>query len=78
MSPDSERFTEAEWQWCRDFGRRVRDIRLSRGMTQKQLAKAAGLRSDYLSEVERGVQNIALINIYRLLNALNVWPDDLL
>jgi transcriptional regulator with XRE-family HTH domain len=36
------------------FGPRLRELRKARGLTQKQLADAAGVDSTYLSKVEAG------------------------
>ncbi|MEO1702933.1 MAG: helix-turn-helix transcriptional regulator [Pseudomonadota bacterium] len=36
------------------FGRRVRELRVERGITQKQMAKALGVTPAYLSALEHG------------------------
>ena len=60
------------------FGLRVRAVRASRGLSQEALADLAGLHRTYVGSVERGERNIALLNIYRLAEALGVEPADLL
>ena len=35
------------------LGRKIRDIRVSRNMTQKKLAESAGISNTYLSDIER-------------------------
>ena len=37
------------------FGRRLRQLRRQKDMTQEQLAEAAGISVDRLSNIERGV-----------------------
>lgn len=60
------------------FGFRLRELRLSRGMSQEALAHEAGLDRTYISSCERGKRNISLENIHRLAAALDVSPATLL
>lgn len=59
------------------FGRRVRVLRVARGMSQERLADAAGMHRTYVSGLERGTRNVGLDNILALADALNVDPRDL-
>ena len=52
------------------FGNRVRELRLSLGVSQEKLAELAGLHRTYIGAVERGEKNISLINLARLASAL--------
>lgn len=52
------------------FGTRLREIRLTKGISQERLAELAGLHRTYVSSVERGERNISLENIDRLATAL--------
>jgi transcriptional regulator with XRE-family HTH domain len=61
-----------------DFARRIRALRSSRGISQAELATAAGLSRGYLSRVEIGMQSPTLEVIERLAAALKVKPSDLL
>lgn len=54
------------------FGKRVRDLRLLAGLSQEQLADAAGIHRTYLSSLERGQRNVGLDNIIALARALKV------
>ena len=60
------------------FGLRLRELRRARGLSQEELADAAGLDRTYVSSCERGHRNISLLNIYRLAEALAVEPSELL
>lgn len=60
------------------FGRRVRTLRLGRGLSQEKLAELAELHRNYVGGVERGERNIALLNIVALARALKVRPGKLL
>lgn len=56
------------------FGKRLREIRISRGLSQEALAFEAKLDRTYVSSCERGQRNISLDNIHRLARALRVSP----
>lgn len=56
------------------FGRRLKELRLQRGLSQEKLSEIAGLDRNYVSEAERGRANPALMTIGRLADALGV--DD--
>jgi transcriptional regulator with XRE-family HTH domain len=60
------------------FGRRLREVREGKGVSQEKLAEDAGLHRTYVSAVERGLKNISLVNIERLAQALGVPMTDLL
>lgn len=59
------------------FGARVRQARTAAGLSQEALAHHAGLHRTYVSSVERGERNIALINIVVLAEALNIDAGEL-
>lgn len=61
----------------RAFGDRVRALRVEAGMTQEQLAQAAGLHWTYVGQVERGSRNLTLKNVLRLARGLGVEPARL-
>ncbi len=60
------------------FARNLRRLRNSAGYSQEELADRAGLHRTYISSIERGHRNLSLENIFRLAEALNCDPRDLL
>jgi transcriptional regulator with XRE-family HTH domain len=60
------------------FGKRVRELRLLRNLSQEKLAELADLHRNYVGGVERGERNVSLINIVRLAHGLNVRPVKLI
>jgi transcriptional regulator with XRE-family HTH domain len=59
------------------FGRRVRELRKERGLSQEKLAELAGLHYTYVGGIERGERNPALVNIGRIAAALDVSLAEL-
>jgi transcriptional regulator with XRE-family HTH domain len=60
------------------FGRRLRELRQSRDLTQEALAEAADLSGNYISDLELGLKVPSLTIIVRLSQALDVAAADLL
>lgn len=53
-------------------GKNIRACRTDAGLTLEQLAEKADLSWPYLSEIERGRENISLDKLARLAHALEV------
>ncbi len=60
------------------FGKKVRELRRAKGLSQEELAFRAGIHQNYLGGVERGERNPALDNIAGIAKALGVTPGELL
>lgn len=60
-----------------NFGERIRKLRLSKGMSQEELAERAGVHRTYVGMIERGEKNITLKNIERYAKALDVRLSEL-
>jgi transcriptional regulator with XRE-family HTH domain len=54
------------------LGEAIRYYRKQAGLTQAQLAEAAGLQRSYLSELERGKETEQLVRLLRVLRQLGV------
>lgn len=61
----------------RRFGENVRAARKAKGWTQEELAHESGLAPVQVSRIERGVREIRLTTLVRLLVALEVQPGVL-
>jgi len=59
------------------FGKTVREMRLSSGLSQEQLAEAAGLHRNYVGLIERGVNSPSLSAIVSLAAALGISAAEL-
>jgi len=60
------------------FGKRVRELRLERRLSQEKLAELADLHRNYFGGVERVERNVSLVNIVKLAHGLNVRPTKLI
>lgn len=54
------------------YGKTLRTLRKEKGLSQEFLGEKTGLHRTYISDVENGERNLALINIYKLCNALEI------
>lgn len=54
------------------FGQRVRELRLSKGLSQEKLGQLCGLDRTYISSVERGHRNVSIENISAIAAALGM------
>lgn len=64
------------------FGKKLRDVRLRRGISQAELAgivedRGGRLTSNYVSDLERGLKAPTLTMILKLSRALDVSVSDL-
>lgn len=59
------------------FGFVVKTLRERLELTQEDLAEKAGIHRTYLSDIERGSRNVALVNIERLAISLNLTLQEL-
>jgi transcriptional regulator with XRE-family HTH domain len=60
------------------FGRRLRELRLERNLTQDALAKLVATSKPFISDMERGVKVPSLTMILRLAQSLECQPTDLI
>ena len=56
----------------------VRQLRISAGITQEELAFKAGIDRTYASQIERAVANPSLGIICQIADALDCKPEELL
>jgi transcriptional regulator with XRE-family HTH domain len=54
------------------IGLNLRKIRLSKGLSQSQLAFEANLTREYINKVEAGKINITILNLEQIANVLEV------
>jgi transcriptional regulator with XRE-family HTH domain len=60
------------------FGKRVRELRKRRGLSQEGLAEKADLDRSFMSGVERGVENPTLYTIQAIAEGLRLTVGELM
>ncbi len=60
------------------FGKRVKEIRLRKNLSQGKLAKILDVHPTYISGIERGLRNLSLRNMEKLAKALGVSMNELI
>lgn len=61
-----------------NFGKKLREVRLKKKLSQGDVARILGIHRTYISGLERGRRNPSLATIQKLAKALNVSPKDFL
>jgi transcriptional regulator with XRE-family HTH domain len=59
------------------FGRRLKEIRIEKGLKQGQVARAVDVDSKHISRLERGRVNPSFEIVFQLARALRVSPASL-
>ena len=62
----------------RAVGKRIKALREAKGFTQEQLSEKAGISTNHLSVIERGIKTPQLDTFVAICNALDASADTLL
>lgn len=54
------------------LGKKIREIRMKKGVSQESVALASGLDRSYFGGIERGEHNVAVANLEKIAVALNI------
>lgn len=60
------------------IGNKLLQIRKRLGLTQAEVAEAAGLSDRTYADIERGTVNMRIETILRICSALHITPDEIL
>jgi len=60
------------------FGKVLRDVRKTVGLTQEQLALTAEIERNFVSLIERGINQPTIRILFRLAAALEVSPSEMI
>ncbi|GGB33392.1 hypothetical protein GCM10011505_13600 [Tistrella bauzanensis] len=77
VSPRSER-RDIETEINQAIGRRIRALRLARGLSQEACSSRLGISFQQLQKYEKGQNRISACSLYRLAGILEVPPSSLL
>lgn len=59
------------------IGKRIKQYRMQKGLTQEQLAEQVELSRNYISSIERGVSSLSIEKIVDIINTLDCTADDI-
>ena len=59
------------------FGKRIKELRIAKGLSQEKFALKIGMDRTYYSSVESGRRNISLLNIKKIADGLEITMSDL-
>ena len=59
------------------FAKRLREMRLAKGISQEKLGSLAGVHRTYIGMLERAEKNITLANMEKIAKALGIKLKDL-
>ena len=65
-------------KWLVEFGSRVKHERERQGLTQKIVAARAGMKQEYVAQIESGARNPSLRTIVNIISALGTSADHLI
>jgi transcriptional regulator with XRE-family HTH domain len=60
------------------IGENIRTARKQRGYSQEEFADIAGFSRSYYTEIETGKRNISILNLVKIIEALNVDPNEII
>ncbi|MGI5898871.1 MAG: helix-turn-helix domain-containing protein [Christensenellales bacterium] len=60
------------------LGRKIRNVRKQRGLTQKESAEMIGISTAFFGLIERGQRKASIETLVSICNVLNVSMDELL
>jgi transcriptional regulator with XRE-family HTH domain len=66
-----------EYAYLRRLGKRVRLLRLTRELSQEQLADASAMSRNFVSSIERGAHGVDVVRLLRLAGALGVSIEQI-
>lgn len=60
------------------LGQNIKKYRTLKGLTQNELAEYVDLSREYIADIERGLKNISLKKLYKIVDVLNIKCSDLI
>lgn len=59
------------------LGKRIRQIRKERGLTQEDFARRIGIDYKHLGSIERGNENVTIQTIEKICRAIDITPSEI-
>ena len=77
-TPKKQRRTSDEKKSLTALGNNLRRVWLKRKYSQEEFARLAGFSRSYYTEIETGKRNMSVLNLIRIIEALNVDPNEII
>jgi len=61
-----------------EVGRKIKQVREAKDLTQVELAEKAGIAVNYFAMIERGEVNFTFDKLYRIIKALKIKSSQIL
>jgi hypothetical protein len=72
------RVSDVEWTFLRELGTRIQAVRTARRLGLPAVARVTGIPYQQLLDAERGTAILSVLGVYRVAEALEVLPADLI
>lgn len=59
------------------FGKKIKELRLEKGLSQEAFAHLANIDRTYISSIEKGERNVSIVVVERIAKALDVEITEL-
>ncbi|MED3882814.1 helix-turn-helix transcriptional regulator [Priestia megaterium] len=59
------------------LGKRIRELRIIKGISQEELASIADIHRTYIGAIERGEKNITVCTASKVAQSLNITLEEL-
>jgi transcriptional regulator with XRE-family HTH domain len=63
--------------FIKQFGKRLREIRLAQNVSQEELAGRTGFELSQIGRIERGIVNTSISHVSAIASALKISPLEL-
>jgi XRE family aerobic/anaerobic benzoate catabolism transcriptional regulator len=70
IPPGSNALPYSESEFLAELGERVRDTRLLRDMSRRELARKSGISERYIAQIEAGKGNVSIVLLLRIAHAI--------
>lgn len=71
------KLTRGDYMIQEKIGKRIRELRISTGLSQEKFALKIGLDRTYYASVESGKRNISIVNLEKISNGFNITLSEL-
>lgn len=65
-------------EFLKQLGQKIKEIRQSKGMSQVDVCSRLNMDKTYLSAIENGKQNLSILTLKQILEAMGVNADELI